>query len=124
MVLLSRLSEKGAKLIATTNPDSPTNYVYTNIIQNNEINKAVHKFHLFDNTFLDKDYVKQIQKNIQAFISNDLSINGDFVRAEGTIFLDFADNPQDYISFADVPKRFKWVDCAYDLGGNGSAYGP
>ena len=39
-MVLSRLSEKGCKVIATTNPDSPTNYVFTNIIQNNEINKG------------------------------------------------------------------------------------
>ena len=121
-MVLSRLSEKGAKLIATTNPDSPTNYVYTNIICNNEISKAIYKFHLLDNTFLDKDYVEQIQKEYTG-VYKQRFIDGDFVRAEGTIFLDFADNPQKYIiPFADVPKRFKGTYMGYDLGGHNSAY--
>lgn len=122
-MVLSRLSEKGAKLIATTNPDSPTHYVYTNIIQNNEIDKSIYKFHLFDNTFLDPDYVKQIQKEYVG-VYRQRFIDGDFVRAEGTIFLDFANAPQNYIiPFADVPKRFKESFMGYDLGGHNSNYG-
>ena len=121
-MVLSRLSDKGAKLIATTNPDSPNNYVYKNIICNDEIDKAIYKFHLYDNTFLDKEYVKQIQKEYTG-VYKKLFIDGDFVRAEGVVFPDFADNPDNYIiSKADLPKRFRWIDCGFDIGGNNSAY--
>lgn len=121
-MVLSRLSERNAKLIATTNPDSPNNYVYTNIIKNDEIDKAVYKFHLLDNTFLDPEYVKQIQKEYVG-VYKKLFIDGEFVRAEGAVFPNFADNPDEYIiNMSDVPKRFRWVDVGFDIGGNGSAY--
>lgn len=121
-MVLSRLSERGAKLIATTNPDSPLNYVYTDIIKNDDIDKAVFKFRLFDNTFLDPEYVKQIQKEYTG-VYRQRFIDGDFVRAEGTIFRDFSENTESYIvNASDLPARFKWCNMGYDLGGNNSAY--
>lgn len=121
-MVLSRLSERNAKLIATTNPDSPNNYVYKNIICNNKINKAVYKFHLLDNTFLATEYVQQIQREYVGVYKR-LFIDGDFVRAEGIVFPQFANTPDAFaVEYKEVPKRFKWVDSGFDIGGSGSAY--
>jgi Terminase-like family. len=59
---LSRLSRPRAVFLATTNPDSPRSYVYTDIIQNDEIDRKVWTFLLDDNTFLDPAYVANIKR--------------------------------------------------------------
>lgn len=96
MMALSRLSMKGAKLIATTNPDSPSNYVYQEIIQNEKIDKNVLKFTIDENTFLDPEYVTQLKKEYTGVFYTRF-ILGDFVRAEGVIYKDFADDPEPYL---------------------------
>ena len=101
MMALSRLSMPGAKLIATTNPDSPSNYVYQEIVKNNNIDKNVMKFTIDENTFLDPEYVKQL-KNEYTGVFYDRFILGEFVRAEGVIYKDFADDATPYL-FDSLP---------------------
>lgn len=65
-MLLSRLSEPGAKVIATTNPDSPNHWLMTEYISRKDDAAGVDlldiKYTLDDNTFLDPEYVKQIKR--------------------------------------------------------------
>lgn len=84
---LSRLSYPGAKLFATTNPDAPTNYVYTDIIQNDAINKTVTKFLIRDNEFLEPEYVEELEHEYEA-VPNAYQryILGEWVLAEGLIY--------------------------------------
>lgn len=84
---LSRMSYPGAKMIATTNPDSPTNYVYTDIIENEEINRKVYKFLIEDNTFLEPDYITALKKEYEA-VPNAYQryILGEWVLAEGLVY--------------------------------------
>lgn len=98
---LSRLSYPGAKLFATTNPDSPTNYVYTDIIENDEINRKVFKFLIEDNTFLEPDYIAALKKEYEA-VPNAYQryILGEWVLAEGLVYR-FLD---EYI-VDDIPKK-------------------
>lgn len=105
MMALSRLSMPGAKLIATTNPDSPSNYVYQEIVKNNNIDKNVMKFTIDENTFLDPEYVKQL-KNEYTGVFYDRFILGEFVRAEGVIYKDFADDATPYL-FDSLPDNEK-----------------
>lgn len=96
MMTLSRLSMKGAKLIATTNPDSPSHYVYNEVIKNEDIDKNVMKFTIDENTFLDPEYVTQLKKEYSG-VFYDRFILGEFVRAEGIIYKSFADAPNEYL---------------------------
>lgn len=95
-MLLTRLSAKGAKLFSTTNPESPTSYVYTDIIMNEKISKNVIKFTLDDNDFLDEDYVREL-KNEHSGVFYDRFILGNFVRAEGIIYKEYADDESKYL---------------------------
>ena len=90
-MLLSRLSITNAKLYATTNPDSPMNYVKTNIIDNDKIDKKCVKFTIDENTFLDPEYVLQI-KNEYTGVFYDRYILGDFVVADGLVYPNFDKN--------------------------------
>lgn len=122
LMALSRLSLKGAVLLATTNPDHPKHYVKTDIIDNDVLDKQVIKFLLDDNIFLDEDYKDNLKKEYTGVFYQRF-ILGDFVRAEGVIFPDFASDPTRWIiKRDDLPKRFRACECGFDIGGNGSAY--
>lgn len=82
---LSRLSRPGALMIATTNPDSPRNYVYTEIVQNDKIARKVWNFTIDDNTFLDAEYVKNIKREYSGVFYNRY-ILGEWVVAEGLVY--------------------------------------
>lgn len=85
LMCLSRLSVPGAKLFATTNPDSPMSYVYTKIIENQEIDRKVSKFLIRDNSFLDPEYVKQLEKEYSGVFYQRYFL-GEWVLAEGLVY--------------------------------------
>ena len=122
LMALSRLSEKGAVFLATTNPDHPKHYVKTEIIDNDLLDKQVIKFLIDDNIFLDETYKENLKKEYTGVFYQRF-ILGEFVRAEGIIFPEFANNPDRWIiKREDVPKTFRTVEVGFDIGGNGSAY--
>lgn len=122
LMALSRLSEKGAVFLATTNPDHPNHYVKTEIIDNDVLDKQVIKFLIDDNIFLDETYKENLKKEYTGVFYQRF-ILGEFVRAEGIIFPEFANNPDRWIiKVDDLPDRFRCVEVGFDIGGNGSAY--
>lgn len=122
LMALSRLSEKGAVFLATTNPDHPKHYVKTEIIDNDLLDKQVIKFLLDDNIFLDETYKENLKKEYTGVYYSRF-INGDFVRAEGVVFRDFAENVDKYIiDRKDVPKDLRNFSAGFDIGGNLSNY--
>lgn len=122
LMCLSRLSEKRAVFLATTNPDHPKHYVKTEIIDNEILDKQVLKFLIDDNIFLDETYKENLKKEYTGVFYQRF-ILGEFVRAEGIIFADFANSPDNWIiPKDDLPDRFRAVEVGFDIGGNGSAY--
>lgn len=101
-MLLSRLSVKGAKLYATTNPDTPSHWVKVQIIDNEEIDKKVWNFVLDDNEILKKEneeYFEQLKKEYQSMggVFYDRFILGLWVVAEGLIYKQFANNTEMFL---------------------------
>lgn len=87
--LLNRLSVAGAKLYATTNPDSPSHYLYKEYITNKEklqsgLVKVVH-FGLDDNPNLGEDYKTNIRSSYSGMWFKRM-ILGMWVLAEGVIY--------------------------------------
>lgn len=120
-MLLSRLSMPNAKLYATCNPDSPSHYIKTEYIDNEEIkDKKIWNFLLTDNTFLPKEYVDNITREYSGVFYNRF-ILGQWVRAEGIIYQDFANNPQDFAIAPDEIRDIVKINIGVDFGGNGSA---
>lgn len=121
-MLLSRLSQPKAKLIATTNPDTPNHYVFTDIIQNEEIDRECIKFKLDENTFLDEDYIKNLKKEYTGVYYSRF-VNGDWVAAEGLIYEYFVQHESlFYVSKEHLP-RFHYIVLGVDWGGNRSKHG-
>jgi len=64
VMLLSRLSAPGAKLITTTNPDIPTHWLLTEYLKNENLTGDLFRmfFHIDDNTTLPAEYVESLKK--------------------------------------------------------------
>ena len=85
-MLLSRLRRPNAKLIATTNPDSPSHWLKTDYIdRQDDLDYLGVKFLLDDNTTLPPDYVENIKKEYTG-VFYERFILGNWVAAEGLIY--------------------------------------
>ena len=118
-MLLSRLSEPNAKLIGTTNPDSPYHWLATDYIaRQDELDLLLVKFLIDDNTFLNSDYIENIKREYTG-VFYERFIKGEWVAAEGVIYEQFANNSKDFIidNIPDVP----YATIGVDFGGNISA---
>jgi len=121
-MLLSRLSEKGAKVFATTNPDSPNHWLMKKYIERkDELDIFIMKFLIDDNTFLDPEYVKQLKIEYTG-VFYDRFILGLWRVADGVIFRQFSDDPERFI-LDKVPEdtKLRHIMIGVDYGGNKSA---
>ena len=86
LMLLSRLSLRGARLFGTTNPDVPTHWLKTEFIDNDEVdNKRVFQFSLYDNPFLDPDYIHSLETEYTG-VWKKRYIEGLWVAGSGAIY--------------------------------------
>jgi PBSX family phage terminase large subunit len=116
------LSYSNAKIWFNCNPESPNHWFYKEWITNPDRKYKHLHFLMRDNPILTE---KEIQRAESLFtgVFYDRYIKGLWVRAEGIVFPDFANDPSRWIiNKADVPKRFREVSVGFDIGGNGSAY--
>ena len=93
-MLLSRLSDHGARLYGTCNPETPRHYIYKNFIQrSDELNIKVWKFTLDDNPYLPAQYKADLEKEYpKGTVFYDRFILGNWVAAEGRVFGLFSAN--------------------------------
>lgn len=85
-MLLSRLSKPGAKLFATTNPDSPNHWLYQDYIQRrDELNMLVESYTIDDNDRLDPEYVAALKREYTG-VFYDRYILGLWRQAEGLVY--------------------------------------
>jgi len=114
-MLLSRLSCPGAKLIATTNPDSPQHWLKVKYMDRAaELDMLIMKFLIEDNTFLDPEYVENRKKEYVG-VFYDRFILGQWVVAEGRVYPMFTDNPDRFIlrgATAGMDGQF-YISCDY-----------
>lgn len=85
-MLLSRLRLPQAKLIATTNPDSPSHWLKTDYIDRQEqLDFLDMRFLIDDNTTLPADYVENLKLEYTG-VFYERFVNGFWVLAEGLIY--------------------------------------
>lgn len=126
-MLLSRLSDPGAKLIGTTNPDHPSHWLKEKYLDREaELDLLVMQFLLDDNTFLDAAYVQNLKKEYTGVFYKRF-ILGLWVAADGVIYPQFADHAERYLlRFTKEEERWTFAqDVAFlsigiDFGGNRS----
>jgi len=95
-MLKSRLDKTYSCFDGACNPEHPTHWL-KEFIDNVELDIYLQKYTIFDNPFLDPEFVKQLCKEYEGTIYYDRLILGLWKRADGAI----------YKRFADVPKSFR-----------------
>lgn len=119
-MLLSRLSCPGAKLIATTNPDSPQHWLKVKYIDRcDELDMLCMQFLIDDNPYLDKEYIANLKKEYSG-VYYDRFILGLWKTADGLIYRQFADNPEHWIVDTVDKKQIDFISIGIDFGGNRS----
>lgn len=132
---IARCSDKGSVIYMDTNPDNPTHYVKTDYIdksgtrfKNGKLNIQAFHFTLFDNEFLDKEYVESIINATPSGMYTDRNIYGKWVSPEGVVYQDFDVNKH-VIPLQSIPKDIKWlrfwggVDWGYQHKGSITIFG-
>lgn len=112
---LSRLRVEGAKLFATTNPDSKFHWLKTDFLDKFADDKeelASFKFKLDDNPYLTDAYKESIKKEYSGLWYRRF-IEGEWVQAEGAIY-DFFD--QDLHTVENAPTYAKYFLVGIDYG--------
>lgn len=85
-MLLSRLSVEGARVIGTTNPDSPMHWLKRDFLDRaDELDLARIRFRLADNPYLPPAYVEAISREYTGLWYKRF-IEGEWVAAEGAVF--------------------------------------
>ncbi len=123
-MLLSRLSEPKAKLIATTNPDNPFHWLHRNYIERQEdLDLLVKKFLIDDNIFLDAEYVKQLKAEYTG-VFYERFILGRWIAAEGAIYKLFTENKAKYIlsDKQTIKNKIEYINIGVDFGGQNSKH--
>jgi len=94
--VISRCSYTGARIFIDTNPENPSHPVKEDYIDkdgqtlsNGRVNIRAFHFSLFDNIFLDPEYVESIVASTPTGMFTDRDIYGHWVAAEGVIYKDF-----------------------------------
>lgn len=116
------LSYKNAKIWFNCNPESPNHWFYKEWLTNKEKRFKHLHFLMKDNPILGKAEIKRAESLFNG-VFYERYILGRWVRAEGIIFPEFANDPSPHIIKAEeLPKHFRWCEVGFDIGGNGSAY--
>lgn len=127
--VISRCSYKGARVLIDTNPENPAHSVKTDYIDkdgqeldNGRLNIRAFHFTLFDNIYLDPEYVESIIASTPSGMFTDRDIHGQWVSAKGVIYKDFNKDVH-YISkekFAkvNIVSYFAGVDWGYEHHGS------
>ena len=85
-MLLSRLSEHGARLFATTNPDSPQHWFKVHYLDRaDKLDMLVVKFLIEDNSFLDPKYVDALKREYTGVFYRRF-ILGEWCNADGLVY--------------------------------------
>lgn len=126
------LSSADRKIFHDLNPKAENHWYYTDVLnfhqekQRKDRNYGYNYGHftIADNLSIDDEKLRNTLKTYQkGTVWYERDILGRRKTAQGIIFPNFASDQTPYIIKTDeLPKRFRSVECGFDIGGNGSAY--
>lgn len=118
-MLKSRLDKPYSKFDGTLNPEYPTHWIKKFIDSDADI--YCQSYCIDDNPTLDHLFVENLKKEYDGTVYYDRYILGKWKRAEGAIYIKFADNPDSFVKKADR-EHIARIDIGIDFGGNGSGH--
>ncbi|MCR5524687.1 MAG: PBSX family phage terminase large subunit [Lactobacillus sp.] len=116
--ILQRCSVDGSRIIVTTNPDTPVNFLKTDYIDNKKPEARIQAFNftIDDNTFLSSEYVDALKAQTPSGMYYDRAIKGLWVTGEGAVYKDFDERTMT-IRREDLPDNLTYtagVDWGFD----------
>ena len=132
-MLKSRLDKPYSCFDGSCNPEHPTHWL-KEFLDSNGLDIYVQRYTIFDNPFLDPNFVENLCKEYEGTIYYDRLIMGLWKRAEGAIYKRFADNPDKFRcmvvnQYSKEPncREFKReeitsIEIGLDFGGNQSGH--
>lgn len=117
-MLKSRLDKPGACFDGTCNPENPRHWVKKFLDSDADIYQQAYT--IDDNPFLDPGFVENLKKEYSGTVYYDRYIKGLWVAAEGAIYRNFVDHPEQFIKFLPPPITYSVI--GVDFGGGTSAH--
>lgn len=114
-MLKSRLSDTGALFDGTSNPEYPTHWLKTDILDRTDLNVKQWSFHIDDNPFLSSDYVENLKKEYTG-VFYDRYILGRWVKAEGLIYPMFDRGAGGAHVVPTIPRPYEQYQISIDYG--------
>lgn len=119
-MLKSRLDKPYSCFDGACNPEYPTHWLKEFLESDADI--YLQHYRIFDNPYLDKDFVDHLCQEYEGTIYYDRYIEGLWKRAEGTIYTKIADNPQPFIDAMPEKDNISRIVIGVDFGGNQSGH--
>ena len=126
------LSSADRKIFHDLNPKAESHWYYTDVLDFHQEKQLRDRnygynyghFTIADNLSIDDEKLRNTLKTYQkGTVWYERDILGRRKTAQGIIFPNFASDQTPYIiKQEDLPKRFRSIECGFDIGGNGSAY--
>ena len=131
-MLKSRMDKPYSCFDGYCNPEHPTHWL-KEFLDNPDLDIYLQTYTIFDNPYLDPEFVNQLCKEYEGTIYYDRLILGLWKRAEGAIYKRFADDPDTFRCMvvdqidSDAGKQFlkediTSIEFAIDFGGNKSGH--
>lgn len=132
-MLKSRLDKPYSCFDGSCNPEHPTHWL-KEFLDNEELDIYLQRYTIFDNPFLNSEFVEQLCKEYEGTIYYDRLILGLWKRAEGAIYKRLADNPNTFrcevvdclksdVEIRQFQKRdITSIEIGLDFGGNQSGH--
>lgn len=126
---ISRCSHEGARIYMDTNPENPSHTVKVDYVDkdgqrlsNGQLNIKAFNFTLYDNTFLNKEYVESIEASTPSGMFFDRDILGIWVASEGVVYKDFDRNKhyitKEQMENVDIVKYVGGIDYGWEHHGS------
>lgn len=119
----SRMSLPYSKCDAAGNPSYPSHFIKQFIDSADRgVDIYCQQWTLYDNPFLDPSYVRSLEREYAGTVYYDRYIKGQWTRAEGLLFPQFAANPSNWnVSYEDALKLpISQIFIGFDVGGTKS----
>lgn len=121
-MLKSRLSTSNSCFDGTCNPAQPKHWFKKFLDSGADIYHQ--HYTIFDNPFLDPKFVKNLCEEYAGTVYYNRFILGQWTRAEGAIYKQFAGQPDKYLLSVEeaVGRRYRYINVGIDFGGNKSKH--
>lgn len=126
-MLKSRLDKPYSCFDGSCNPENPKHWLKKFI--DSDVDKYVQHYTIFDNEYLDKNFIKNLCNEYKGTVYYDRYILGEWKKAEGSVYPQYINNKEQYY-IKDIDNGFKkwikdnidFIQIGIDFGGNKSSH--